>query len=250
MKLLGLIGQKLSHSFSEKYFSEKFRKENITDYSYRLFPLENLTRLHHFITDNADLVGFNVTIPFKQQIINYLDELDPTSREVGAVNTVSILRKEHSFHLKGYNTDAHGFIRSFDFPKSTFQALILGTGGAAQAVYHALKLLGVTSKFVSRNPLNLQILRYQDLTPDHFKDFQLIINATPAGMYPDTESFPPLPYQFLQPENILYDLVYNPETTRFMQFGREKGAQVINGLKMLELQAEESWNIWRSMDYI
>lgn len=250
MKRLGLIGRKLTHSFSASYFSEKFKNEGVSDFSYQLFPLDTLSGLRQLIANEPDLVGVNVTIPFKQEIINYLDELDPIAREIGAVNTVCIIRKGHEFHLKGYNTDVYGFKNSFDFPKSSYQALILGTGGAARAVSYALRLSGIASKFVSRNPSDRQILGYQDLTEGHIKDFRLLINATPAGMYPDIESFPPMPYHFLQPENILYDLVYNPGLTRFMQFGLEKGATVINGLKMLEIQAEESWKIWNSMDYM
>lgn len=250
MKRLGLIGRKLIHSFSASYFSEKFKNENISDFSYQLFPLETLSELHQLITCNADLVGFNVTTPFKQAIVNYLDELDPTAVEIGAVNTVCVFRKDNGFHLKGFNTDVYGFKGAFDFSNCNCQALILGTGGAAQAVSYALRLLGISSKFVSRNPSDKLMLGYPDLTAGHFKDFRLIINATPSGMYPDIESFPPLPYHFLQPENILYDLVYNPEITRFMKFGIEKGATVINGLKMLKLQAEASWKIWNSMDCI
>lgn len=248
MKLYGLIGQTLTHSFSAKYFAEKFRKENLTDYSYELFPLQSLNELDGLIRNNPELKGFNVTIPFKKEIIPLLDQLDETALEVQAVNTVCIIREGDSYRLKGFNTDVYGFKDSIVFANYIQKALILGTGGAAKAVAWSLSALGIESYFVSRNPVIKFSIDYNNLRQEHFREYQLIVNSTPVGMFPDVKTFPPIPYQFIHSGNFLYDLVYNPEITCFMRFGMEKGAKVFNGLKMLELQAEESWKIWNSMD--
>lgn len=249
MKIYGLIGQTLTHSFSARYFTQKFKKENITHCQYKLFPIQNLNTLDAFIRDNPDLCGFNVTFPFKQTIIPFLHQLDDTAEEIKAVNTVLIHRNNEEFWLKGFNTDGIGFRNSLEIPKSIQKALILGTGGAARAVAWSLASLGIGHLFVSRNKTGLNVIRYEELKPEHFRQFRLIINATPAGMFPNVHTAPPIPYSFLHSENIMYDLVYNPSITRFMHHGMEKGAKVFNGLKMLTLQADESWEIWKSIDY-
>jgi len=248
MKLFGLIGQSLTHSYSANYFTQKFAKEKFTDCRYNLYPLQSLNQLNELVKTNQQLIGFNVTIPFKETIIPFLDDLDETAMKIQAVNTVCIFREGLKYFLKGFNTDVYGFKNSVDFPEKVKKALILGTGGAAKAVAFALSTMGISTIFVSRNPLDKHSIYYQDLKLEHFQEYQLIVNATPVGMFPDIKSYPVLPYHFIQSGNILYDLVYNPAITRFMQFGMEKGATVFNGLKMLELQAEESWKIWNSMD--
>jgi len=248
MKLFGLVGQPLTHSFSARYFAKKFRKENFTNFRYELFPLQSLNELDGLIRTNPDMRGFNVTIPFKKEIIPFLDQLDETAIEVQAVNTVIVIRNAEKYFLKGFNTDVVGFKNSTVFTKNIQKALILGTGGAAKAVAWSLKFSGIDSYFVSRNPVEEFSIGYNCLKQEHFREYQLIVNSTPMGMFPDVKAFPPIPYQFIHSGNFLYDLVYNPEITCFMRFGMEKGAKVFNGLKMLELQAEESWKIWNSMD--
>jgi len=249
MKLYGLIGKTLAHSFSAEYFYRKFIKENIAGCRYDLFPLQSLNELDGLIRNNPQLKGFNVTIPFKKTIIPLLDQVDETAREVQAVNTVCIFRKGDEYWLKGFNTDVYGFKNSFEIPGNIHKAIILGTGGAAKAVAWSLTSMRIGYLFVSRNLASENSICYDDLKSEDFYEYQLIINTTPLGMYPDVDSYPPIPYQFIRPGNILYDLVYNPEITCFLRFGMERGAKVLNGLRMLELQAEESWKIWKSADY-
>jgi len=247
MKLLGLIGYPLDHSFSVTYFREKFMKEKITGYSYRNFPLPSINGLPSLIRENSDLEGLNVTIPYKQSVIPFINKLDSLSKEVGAVNTVRISRQKNQVHLKGFNTDVYGFYHSLS-PLLTGKhnrALILGTGGASKAVAHTLKLLGIDYLYVSRKPLK-GMLGYQDLCQAIIRNYNIIINTTPIGSYPDVNSFPDIPYDLLGSKHLLFDLVYNPPETKFMNMGKRKGAAVCNGYKMLVLQAEKSWEIWTS----
>ena len=246
MQLFGLIGFPLSHSFSAKYFGKKFADENISDSEYQLFPLEEISSLPQLIIDQPDLKGFNITIPHKVAILPFLDQITEAAKAVGAVNCVKIERSKSVIKLTGHNTDAFGFRESLLPLLKPYhkQALILGTGGASKAVCYTLKELGIRFTLVSRESENVNILNYSQLTDSIFSTNLLIINTTPVGMYPNTDKFPDIPYQFLSHRHLLYDLVYNPDETTFMLKGRKAGAVVKNGLQMLELQAEKSWEIW------
>jgi len=243
MKVYGLIGYRLSHSFSKKYFSEKFIKENITGCVYENFPLESIQDFPKLLKDTVGFKGCNVTIPYKEDVLTYLDELDAAAKEIGAVNVVKILPNGR---LKGYNSDYYGFKTSLEkfIPlQKKHKALVLGTGGAAKAVAVALKDLSIPFLYVSRNKIENGIT-YAELNEKIIKEHSIIINTSPLGMYPEVETFPAIPYQFLSAEHYLYDLVYNPEITTFMQKGKEFGAHVENGLGMLIGQAEKAWEIW------
>jgi shikimate dehydrogenase len=247
MKLLGLIGYPLEHSFSVPYFQEKFKNDHITGYRYFNFPIKSAAELPALVKDHPDLAGLNVTIPHKQAVIPYLDALDPLSKEIGAVNTIRISRQPDKIYLEGFNTDVYGFYHSLA-PMLTGQgnrALILGTGGASRAVAHALKLMNIEYIFVSRKPAR-EMLGYSDLCHAIIKNHNLIVNTPPAGTWPDVSGFTDIPYDLLGSHHILFDLVYNPPETKFMEMGKRKGASVTNGYKMLTLQAEKSWEIWTS----
>jgi shikimate dehydrogenase len=249
LKRFGLIGYPLTHSFSGKYFSEKFSREDISDCAYDLYPMEDIEGLPALVSGIPELLGLNITIPHKVSVIPFLTELDDISKAIGAVNTVKISRKEGKIILTGYNTDAYGFEMSL---KSALQpehrkALVLGTGGASRAVRYVLGKLGIDYVLVSRNPDRQQgEVGYEDLNDSAVRNFPLIINTSPLGMHPRPDTFPPLPYEHLSEINFLYDLVYNPEETQFLKSGREKGAITQNGLSMLKLQAEKAWEIWNS----
>jgi len=245
MRKFGLIGYPLSHSFSKKYFSEKFEKEGINDAQYELYPIPSIEELPSLLKDNLDLVGLNVTIPYKQQVIPFLDEIDEKAKAIGAVNTIRI----ENGKLKGYNTDYHGFKDSLlkfhggrTLPN---KALVLGTGGASKAVITALEDLNIEYQLVSRSSSNTN-LSYDDLNTQYsiLNTAKLIVNTTPLGTSPDTEKLPDLPYEQLTPEHSLYDLVYNPLKTAFMQKGIDANCWVKNGLEMLHGQAEKAWEIW------
>lgn len=272
MKTYGLIGFPLGHSFSRAFFTERFRREG-TDAQYLNFELRAIDELPQVLAAHPDLCGFNVTIPYKQQIIPWLDALSDEARAIGAVNVVRVThegdaanekaykKNEKAFsadevpslwddpsrpwRLTGYNSDVIGFmdsIRPFLVPHHC-RALVLGTGGASQAVTYGLKQLGLEVKRVSRTP-HEAVWGYADVTPDVLRDYTVIVNCTPLGMYPKTDVCPPLPYNVIGCEHLLYDLVYNPEETLFLQKGREHGATVKNGLEMLHLQALAAWKIW------
>ncbi|OEK02452.1 shikimate dehydrogenase [Roseivirga sp. 4D4] len=245
MRKFGLIGYPLSHSFSKKYFANKFEKEGIADAQYELFPIAAISELPKLLSDNSDLVGLNVTIPYKEQVIAYLDVMDPKAEAIGAVNTIKI----EGGKLTGYNTDYFGFkdsllkfIGANGLPE---KALILGTGGASKAVKAVLEDLGIEYKFVSREPAEGQ-LSYESIvsSPNHILSSLLIVNTTPLGMSPNEASLADLPYEQLTHDHLLYDLVYNPMKTAFMQKGIEAKCWVKNGLEMLHGQAEKSWEIW------
>jgi shikimate dehydrogenase len=244
MNLYGLIGYPLTHSFSKKYFTEKFEKEKIADSRYELFEIKEAAQVMEIIKNNPNLRGLNVTIPHKENIIQYLDEIDPAAKEIAAVNVIKIINGK----LKGFNSDFYGFRQSllnFIGKEKNMKALILGTGGAAKATKAALTDLKIPYHFVSRNK-NDNNFSYEELNDKIFAEYKLIINTSPLGMYPKIDTCPEIPYQYLGPNHFLFDLVYNPEETLFMKKGKEKGAQVKNGLEMLHLQAEKAWEIWNS----
>lgn len=242
MRRFGLIGKKLGHSFSAKYFAEKFEREGLRECDYSLYELPEIDCVKEFML-TPDLVGFNVTIPYKQQIIPYLDSLDCQAAEVGAVNCVKIC---HDGKRVGYNTDVDGIVLTLDKllgGKKVDAALVLGTGGAAQAVQFVLRTRGIDYKSVSREAGKGDLI-YDDLSQEVMAAHKLIINASPVGMYPACDNAPAIPYAMLDGSHFLFDLVYNPLVTRFMQLGKTQGATVISGIDMLHAQAESAWRIW------
>ncbi|GEP96302.1 shikimate dehydrogenase family protein [Chitinophaga cymbidii] len=241
MRLFGLIGFPLSHSFSKGFFTEKFEKEGITGCRYENFPIPDIGQFPLLWKEHPQLEGLNVTIPYKQVVIPFLDELSEAAQAIGAVNCVRL----KDGRLKGHNTDVTGFRRSLEpllKPQHT-KALILGAGGAAKAVKFALQQLGITYTEVSRKYCNGTI-GYEAISKEIMDAHPLIINTTPLGMYPNVAEAPPIPYHFINEDHLLYDLVYNPAETQFMQQGAARGAAVKNGHEMLILQAEASWEIW------
>ena len=244
MKKFGLIGYPLGHSFSKNFFNEKFHSENI-DAEYVNFEIPSIDEVPAILLANPNLAGFNVTIPYKEQIIPYLQEIDPDAATIGAVNVVKIIRQKGKAKLKGYNSDIIGFMQSIEplLEPQHRKALILGTGGASKAIFHGLKKLGVEAKFVSRSARE-GMFTYKDLTPEVMDEYKVIVNCTPIGMYPRADEYPDIPYECLTPNHLLYDLLYNPETTLFMKKGADKGAVTKNGLEMLLLQAFGAWDIW------
>lgn len=249
MKTYGLIGYRLGHSFSKKYFTQKFSAENITDCEYRNFELDRIADFPALLSTYPHIVGLSCTIPYKREIIAHLNDLSEEARQIGAVNTIKVVRSKGSFILKGFNTDCYGFEMSLKpllKPHHT-KALVLGTGGAAQAVLYVLKKLKIEAKSVSRTANSEQdIWSYEQLSQEIMSQHSLLINTTPLGTSPKTNECPNIPYEFLSNKHYLYDLVYNPALTLFLQKGKEKGACIKNGAEMLELQAERSWEIWNN----
>lgn len=247
-KLYGLIGYPLSHSFSAGYFASKFINEKITNCSYKNFPIKSVKDLPKLIADNPSLVGLNVTIPHKEAVIPYLNDISESARDIGAVNTIRIIRNQTETLLKGYNTDIVGFERTLHTNQVRLpqNALILGTGGASKAVEWVLKKHDCKVLFVSRNPKSDQSISYKDTDENLVKDYTMIINTTPVGMYPQTDQAPEIPYQAISPHHTCIDLIYNPEETLFLSKAKAGGAKSINGLYMLEQQAEKSWEIWNT----
>ncbi len=243
MRKFGLIGYPLGHSFSKKYFSEKFDREGLSDCSFELFELSDINQFPDLLKNNPTLHGLSVTIPYKEQVIQYLDKLDPKCAKIGAVNCIQISEGQ----LTGYNTDYIGFKNSLEkwLKGSKPNALILGTGGASKAVAEALKTLKITYKFVSRTP-DAEQLDYETLKqePKIFAKHHLIINTTPLGTYPNIAEMPSIDPEMISDAHHLYDLVYNPQETFLMRSLEARGAVVKNGLEMLELQAEAAWQIW------
>lgn len=244
MRRYGLIGYPLHHSFSKDYFSRKFANEGVNAV-YDNFPLKHISGLPGLIDKYPDLHGLNVTHPYKTLIIEYLDDIDGKASDVGAVNVISITGKGMNRSLKGFNTDIHGFILSLKplIGRRISRALVLGTGGASRAVQTGLDYLGVKYSVVSRDETKGDYT-YTDISGEIIRNYKLIINATPLGMYPDTDSAPDIPYESLTGDTILFDLVYNPETSRFLMQGQEKGCRIKNGKEMLLIQAEKAWEIW------
>ena len=246
MDKYGLIGYPLGHSFSQSYFNEKFQNENI-DALYENFEIPSIENFPEIIETNPNLRGLNVTIPYKEKVISYLDVISPEAREIGAVNVIKVERKGKSTYLTGYNSDVIGFTRSIEplIEKYHKKALILGTGGASKAINYGLKSLGLETVFVSRYR-KPDTICYEDITPKVIKEYNVIVNCTPLGMFPHTDECPNLPYEAMNTQTLLYDLIYNPDTTMFMQKGAEHGATVKNGLEMLLLQAFASGEFWHS----
>jgi shikimate dehydrogenase len=242
MRKFGLIGYPLGHSFSKKYFTEKFANEFLNDAVYENFELPKIDLLPDVVAENPDLRGLNVTIPYKESVLRYLDELNPEAENIGAVNTIKI----SSGKLTGFNTDYVGFIQSLSslLQPAHKNALILGTGGSSLAVKYALEKLGIEYLLVSRDPLEENETGYSNITEETLQSHTLIINTTPVGMFPDDSKYPEIPYQYLNERHLLFDLIYNPEETMFLKKGKERGAITKNGYEMLLLQAEEAWKIW------
>jgi shikimate dehydrogenase len=245
MKKYGLIGFPLTHSFSKQFFTEKFKKEGINAI-YENFEIEDISLLTEIIKNNKDLEGLNVTIPYKEQVIPFLDELDEAAEKVGAVNTVKITQKRQQINLKGYNTDTWGFETSLKplLREHHTKALLLGTGGASKAIKFVLNKLNIDYISASIEELHEREIRYPEIDETIMSERLLIINATPLGTYPKTDTFPPIPYEFISDKHLLFDLVYNPEMTRFLEKGKERGATLKNGLEMLQQQALRSYEIW------
>jgi shikimate dehydrogenase len=247
MQLYGLIGKKLTHSFSPDYFAKKFNQLKI-DAEYRLFEINSIDEFIEVVDKNPELKGLNVTVPHKVDIMSYLHDIDPVAENVGSVNTVKLDWIDNKPFLKGYNTDIIGFeksLRNAMEGKSIDYALVLGTGGSSKAVTYVLRKLKIRHLSVSRKPEAADQIPYAKIDEHIIAKHHLIINTSPLGMFPDVHHAPDLPYQHLSKNHVLFDLVYNPAETRFMKLGRENGAYVKNGMEMLHLQAEESWRIWQ-----
>lgn len=240
MDKYGIIGNPLGHSFSKGFFTEKFAREGI-DAEYLNFQIPEIGKITEVLQENPELRGINVTLPYKTEVIPFLDELSNEAREIGAVNVVQI----RNGHLKGFNSDIIGFTRSIQplLKPHHRKALILGTGGASRAIRVGLTLLGLEWKYVSRTPRE-GMITYEDITAETLREYEVIVNCSPVGMFPKVDECPAIPYEFLTQDNLLYDLVYNPENTLFMKKGALQGAVVKNGLEMLHLQAIASWEFW------
>ena len=249
MDKYGLIGYPLGHSFSISYFNQKFKDEHI-DAVYENFEIPSIDLLPEILDSNPNLKGLNVTIPYKQKVIPFLDNISPEARAIGAVNVIKVIHDGKKIKLKGYNSDVIGFTQSIEPMLERFhkKALILGTGGASKAIDYGLKSLGLETVFVSRYE-RPDTVQYQSITPEVVKEYNVIVNCTPLGMYPHTEECPLLPYEAMDNHTILYDLIYNPDETMFMKRGAEYGANVKNGLEMLLLQAFASWEFWHGKDW-
>ena len=246
MDKYGLIGYPLGHSFSISYHNQRFADEGINA-KYVNFEIPSIDDLPEVISSNPELKGLNVTIPYKEKVMPFLDYISPEARAIGAVNVIKVEHEGKNIRLKGYNSDVIGFTKSIEpmLESHHKKALVLGTGGASKAVAYGLKALGVEPVFVSRYE-RPDTIQYQSITPDVVKEYNVIVNCTPLGMYPKTEVCPDLPYEALDEKNILYDLIYNPDETLFMRRGAQQGAQTKNGLEMLLLQAFASWEFWNS----
>jgi shikimate dehydrogenase len=247
MRKFGLIGYPLGHSFSKKYFTEKFLAENVSDCSYKNYPLNNIEEFRQLISSDNQLEGLNITIPYKSEILPFLDVIESEAAIIGAVNVVKIRRYEGQIRLYGYNSDVTG-IRDTLLPflsENVRNALILGTGGSSRAVCYVLKEFGLNVICVSREKKQ-GVLTYSDIDTAIIDSTQLIINTTPLGMFPDIESRPEIDYKMLNKTHILFDLVYNPEITTFLRLGAEQGCSTVSGMKMLYSQAEKAWEIWNN----
>lgn len=245
MEKYGLIGYPLGHSFSISYFNQKFQDEGI-DAVYENFEIPTIDALPEVLDSNPNLRGLNVTIPYKEKVLPFLDSVSPEARAIGAVNVIRVTHEGNNIKLKGYNSDVIGFTKSIESmldKKWHKKALILGTGGASKAIDYGLRNLGLETVFVSRyeRPGTIQ---YSTITPEVIQEYNVVVNCTPIGMYPKTEEYPLLPYEAMDQHTILYDLIYNPDETKFMKLGKKYGAQTKNGLEMLLLQAFASWEFW------
>lgn len=244
MKLYGLIGYPLGHSFSKEYFTQKFEKENLADCFFELFPLVQIDHFNHLIQSQLSLKGLCVTIPYKQAVIPFLNSISEIANNIGAVNCIEILPEG----LKGHNTDVVGFEKSFipHLKLHHSKALVLGTGGASKAVQYVLNKLNIPFLLVSRSPPTNQCIGYNKIDKELMEEYTIIINCTPLGMYPNVDEMPTLPYQYLSSQHYLYDVIYQPAKTKFLQEGKQRGATIKNGYDMLIIQADENWRIWNS----
>ena len=243
MSKFGLVGKNIGYSFSKKFFSEKFEKENLF-HTYENFDIPSIEVFPKIISENPNLKGLNVTIPYKEEVIKFLNKLDGTAQKIGAVNTIKI---SETGKLTGFNTDFYGFQKSLErfLPLKKKNALILGTGGASKAIAYALENLGFNFKFVGRRE-NSNTIKYESLNKSIIEKHLLIVNCTPLGTFPNIHEYPAIPYGFITENHLLFDLIYNPVETEFLKQGKTKGAKTTNGLRMLELQAEKAWEIWNS----
>lgn len=248
MDKYGLIGYPLGHSFSISYFNEKFQNEGI-DAIYENYEIPTIEILSEILDSNPELKGLNVTIPYKQQVLKYLDSVSPEAKAIGAVNVIRVVHDGAKTRLKGFNSDVIGFTKSIEavIEPCHKKALILGTGGASKAVNFGLQSLGLETLFVSRTPREGAI-SYEDITPEMIKEYNVIVNCTPVGMYPHADECPNLPYFAMDTHTLLYDLIYNPDETLFLRRGKEHGATIVNGLEMLLLQAFASWEFWNGKE--
>ncbi|MFK7781414.1 shikimate dehydrogenase family protein [Psychroserpens sp.] len=244
MSRLGLLGKNIAYSFSKNYFTAKFEAEQLA-YTYENFDIEEISEFPKLLHDNPNIFGLNVTIPYKEEVIAYLNHIDKKANKIGAVNTITI---DSNGILKGFNTDCYGFKKSIKplLEKHHNKALILGTGGASKAIAYTLKKLKIKFDYVSRTPKSTNKFTYDSLTIDDIKNYNIIINCSPVGTHPNVNSCPNIPYEGITDKHLLYDLIYNPEETKFLKLGKMKGATICNGLKMLEFQAEKAWRIWNS----
>ena len=241
MKVFGLVGYPLGHSFSKDYFTKKFSREKITDSTYKNFEMASLDSFTETIKEEKNLIGLNVTIPHKENIIRYLDKVDNVAKEIGSVNVIKVIDNK----LIGFNSDYLGFKISLEkwLPNINFNALVLGSGGSSNAICYALKKLNINYKIVSTS--NPSYFSYEDIRNEEiYSKYKLIINTTPLGMSPNIDSFPNIQYRFLNSNSYLYDLVYNPKQTKFLSNGKKNNSYTKNGLEMLETQAKISWDIW------
>jgi shikimate dehydrogenase len=247
VKFIGLIGYPLSHSFSQGYFTDKFKNEGIEGYQYLNFEIENIDRIRDVILNNPDLIGLNVTIPYKESIKPYLHGLSADAEKIGAVNTIVIDHLSDEAILTGHNTDHIGFSKTLELilEKNPSGAMILGTGGASKAVEYSLNKRNIPHCYISRNP-TADAHSYNEIDRELLDAFPVIINTTPLGMYPDIDNKPDIPYDLLNQDNYLIDLIYNPEKTLFLKLGEKAGAKIINGLPMLIAQAEAAWELWHA----
>ncbi len=248
MDKYGLIGYPLGHSFSISYFNEKFENEHI-DAQYVNYEIPSIDKLPEILASTPDLQGLNVTIPYKEKVISYLDSLSPEARAIGAVNVIKVVHKGTKSILRGYNSDVIGFTQSIEPMLEPIhkKALVLGTGGASKAIAYGLKSLGLEVLFVSRTQ-KAGAITYQQVDADKIREYNVIVNCTPCGMYPNVDTCPDLPYDAMDTHTILYDLIYNPDETLFMKLGAQQGATTKNGLEMLLLQAFASWNFWHGKE--
>jgi len=248
MKQYGIIGYPLGHSFSGKYFTGKFRRENLVDCRFENFEIDNVGLFKSIISKNPELRGLSVTIPYKRSIMSFLDSINAEAKKIDAVNCIKIDKRGEKKILTGYNTDIYGFEHSFVplLKPHHKKALILGSGGASKAVVYVLEKLEIDYLIVTRTPHGCKHIRYGVLHKEIMKEHNIIINTTPLGMFPDINSKPDIPYEFISEDSFLFDLVYNREMTLFLKKGSEQGATVKNGLEMLHLQAEKAWEIWNN----
>ncbi|MDR0427051.1 MAG: shikimate dehydrogenase [Dysgonamonadaceae bacterium] len=248
MDLYGLIGYPLSHSFSRSFFNDKFAAEQI-DAQYVNFEIPSIQEFKSVIKNNPALKGLNVTIPYKEQVIPFLDKINDDSKQIGAVNVIAFNRSKGKLKLIGYNSDIIGFKNSIEplIPSKHEKALVLGTGGSAKAIYLGLKQLGVDPVYVSREKISPDMLTYAELLPEVMESHTIIVNCTPVGMWPNVDACPDIPYHLLTKKHLLYDLLYNPNETLFMKEGKKRGATVKNGLEMLLLQAFAGWDFWQGI---